>query len=145
MKPFDSTFPPCSPLTKLNLVTSRHLIHASMPFIESLAETLQWNELRKKLTRLIMFRRNNMSSKDKPVFGLGYLGLVINLILLFIGIFTSLLLFNAIAWVIVGLSVNFFDHVIRNSKSSKRSSARCSSVAQLSLRVLFIACSQCTW
>ena len=116
-----------------------------MPLIESLAETLQWNELRKKLTRLIMFRRNNMPSKNKHLFGLGYLGLVINLILLFIGIFTSLLLFNAIAWVIVGLSVNFFDHVIRNSKSNKRNSARCSSAAHLSLRVLFIACSQCTW
>ena len=88
---------------------------------------MQWNELRKKLTRLIMFRRNNMPSKNKHLFGLGYIGLVINLILLFIGIFTSLLIFNAIAWVIVGLSVNFFDHVIRNSKSSKRNSAHCSS------------------
>ena len=127
------------PLTKLNLVTSRHLI-ASMLFIGPSAETLQWNELRKKLTRLIMFRRNNMPSKNKHLFGLGYLGL--NLILLFICILIS---FNTRAWVIVGLSVNFFDHVIRNSKSGKRNSARCSSAAHLSLRVLFITCSQCTW
>ena len=59
---------------------------------------------------------------------------MINLILLFIGVFTSLLLCNAIAWVIVGLSVNFFDHVIRSSSQQKEFSA-------LQLRgTLIIAC-----
>ena len=59
---------------------------------------------------------------------------MINLILLFIGVFTSLLLCNAIAWVILGLSVNFFDHVIRSSSQQKEFSA-------LQLRgTLIIAC-----